>query len=102
MLRGTTPQLTFNMPIDITNAAEVWLTFSQNKREIFTLTKKDMEITAKSVVCRLTQKQTLSLDASKRLEMQFRVGFGGATQRDAFASNIIATTVEEILKDGEI
>ena len=24
MLRGTTPQLTFNMPIDITNAAEVW------------------------------------------------------------------------------
>jgi hypothetical protein len=102
MLRGTTPQLTFNMPIDITNAAEVWLTFSQNKREIFTLTKKDMEITSKSGVCRLTQKQTLALDANKRLEMQFRVGFGGTTRRDAVASNIITTTVEEILKDGEI
>lgn len=102
MVRGTTPQLTFDLPINISNAVEVWLTFSQENREIFTLTKKEMTFSDKKMVCKLNQKQTLSLDAGKRVEMQIRVAFGSEAQRDALVSNIIATSVERILKDGEI
>lgn len=102
MVRGTTPQLTFELPIDLSNAAEVWLTFSQENREIFTLTKNEMTFLGKKMICKLNQKQTLSFDDGKRVEMQIRVAFGIEKQRDALVSNIIATSVERILKDGEI
>jgi hypothetical protein len=46
----------------------------------------------------LTQKQTLSLSESDYVDIQIRALFGDR----AIASEIVSTTVDKILKDGEI
>lgn len=102
MIRGTTPTLMFTLPFDVSNAVRIWITFSQDNREVFTLEKSDLEITENVIKCRLTQSQTLSLKHNARVEMQIRISRYSGSMEDALASNIITTSVQRILKEGEI
>lgn len=102
MIRGTTPLLTFTLPFDASKATDVWITFSQNNTEVFTITTDNLTIKETTIDCRLTQQQTLALVAGIYVEMQIRIAFDNENYKDALASDIIRTAVQRILKDGEI
>jgi hypothetical protein len=98
MKRGTTPTNTFKTNIDLTGAT-VFLTYSQRGRVVLEKTGDDLEISAEAIVTRLRQKDTLGFDALQKVSIQIRYVFPDGT---AGASNIMAASVGEILKDGEI
>lgn len=102
MIRGTTPELSFTLPFSASSATRIWITFSQNNQEVFTVEKPDCTIEENVIKFTLSQKQTLSLNSNSNVEMQIRILFPGEKESDALASNIITTTVQRILKDGEI
>lgn len=102
MIRGTTPQLTFTVPFDPRITEKIWITFSQNKKEVFTIEKTDCKLTDDAIICTLSQNQTLSLSPNMTLQIQMRVSFANGDDSTAMASDIIDTTVQQILKDGEI
>ena len=99
MIRGTTPEHTFTVDVDLTDAESLFITYKQLDRVIIEKTKGDIEVTAEALKCVLTQHETLALNTKYPVKIQIRAGYEGGS---AIASNIITTTVEEILKGGEI
>ena len=99
MIRGTTPTITYYLPFDTSTISKLWLTFSQNKNELFTLCKDDCTFYESSIEVELTQEETLRLDNLQPLAMQFRIL---TVDEKAIASNIMYTDVGAILRDGEI
>ena len=102
MMRGTTPTLTFTVPFDVSTAKKLWITFSQNNREIFTIDKEDCEIDGETITTVLSQTQTLALSGNCLVKIQMRASFSGSNNDRAVASDIVTVTVNELLKDGEI
>ena len=103
MIRGTTPTLTFTIPFEPDNIDKLWITFSQNKTEVFTVEKDAVTFDGHDIAVRMSQKQTLALNGNSMVDIQIRLSFiGDPNDQDALASDIIRTSVEEILKDGEI
>lgn len=99
MYRGTTPTLKFNLPFDVSFINTVWITFSQKDKEIFTIETKDCTLNNKTIITKLTQKQTLQLKGSNEVEIQIRIL---TQEKDALVSNVMKTFVHKILRDGEI
>ena len=100
MRRGTTPEFTFTLPFeDVTIFEEIWITFSQDGKEVYTIDKGKCKLHGSKIKITLTQMQTLQLSSGKNVEIQIRVKTADGT---AMASNVITTTVYRILKDGEI
>lgn len=99
MIRGTTPSLTFTLPFDTTNIEVLWVTFSQDNNEVFTLLKSDCVLDGNTITVNLTQSQTLSLLGNQMVHIQVRIK---TSDGKALASNILTTSVQRILKDGEI
>jgi hypothetical protein len=99
MIRGTTPTLSFTLPFETELIKKLWVTFSQCNKEIFTLEKDDCELNEYEVEVKLSQRQTLQLLPNAIVEIQLRV----LTLDDvALASDVLHTSVQRILKDGEI
>ena len=97
--RGTTPTITFSLPYDTKLFKVIWVTFSQNDKEVFTVETENLSLIGKEVKLTVTQEQTLLLDNDKNVDIQLRV----LTQKDnAITSNIIKTSVGRILKEGVI
>lgn len=98
MKRGTTPTITFTLPEEI-NIAELYITFSQNKRTVLEKKLDDVEINENVITLPLTQENTLAFYAPSPVYIQLRIrDIGG----NAIASDIIRTDVDGILKDGVI
>lgn len=105
MIRGTTPQLIFNLPFDVSIIKTVWVTFSQFEKELFTVETDDVIMSGKTITVDLTQEQTLMLEPetlvkkNNNVEIQLRILTTGG---DAIASNIMRTSADRILKEGVI
>ena len=99
MRRGTTPELTFTLPFEISTIRTIWVTFSQKGKEVFTADNSKCEMNGNEVKVNLSQRDTLRLTSDAPLEIQVRVLTDIGT---ALASNVIRTTVNRILKEGEI
>lgn len=99
MIRGTTPTLIFTFPFEVSAVQKLWLTFSQNDKEVFTIDKDHCQLSESNVTVTLTQEQTLQLINNARVEVQFRVLTYNGT---ALASNILKLPVQRILKGGVI
>ena len=105
MIRGTTPTNEFNVDTDFTMAVEMYISYGQkpdneDKYEpVIERILEDITVTPNKLTVRLTQEETLSLDADKGVGIQCRVKFADGS---AYASKIIETTVEEIIKEGVI
>ncbi len=97
--RGTTPTHTFTTDIDLSNVTVFYLTYKQNNRTIIEKRLDDVTITPETVVVKLTQSDTLKFKDDEPVKIQIRAKF---ENEDAVASNIITTSVQLILKDGEI
>ena len=99
MRRGTTPSHTFTTDIDLSDAEVVYVTYKQGSKVILEKDKDGMDITSDSIVIELTQEDTLSFKMGQPVRVQIRARFPSGS---AVASNIIQTTADEILKEGEL
>lgn len=98
MRRGTTPTITINTDLDLTDASNLFVTFKQDGVVVFEKTLSDVTVTEETVVVNLTQDETLALNTSAGLQFQIRASLGD----NKVASNVMQTTVEKILKEGVI
>ena len=97
MRRGTTPTNTSEVDRDLTEA-RIFVTYSQNGRVVFEKTGDDLVVDESSIKCTLSQEDTLALaDGIVEIQIRYITELGKAD-----ASEIIRTSAEHILKDGEI
>ena len=97
MYRGTTPTLTFILPLDGDRITALHLCFAQQGEVILEKALEDCKLEKNVLQASLTEQETLLFDAKKGMvEMQLRIGCGDARM----ASNIMCVSVERILKDG--
>lgn len=108
MIRGTTPTLWFDLPIDPSLVEHIYLSVFQRSREVYTKTEQDMwleEVTLPNeeigyrVNVKLTQEETLKLNNKEIVKIQARIK---TIAGDSLASNIIVAQVDGLLKDGVI
>lgn len=98
IFRGTTPTLKFQLPFQASELTQVYLTAKQDTQVVFEKDIDDLTLDGSTITCELTQTETLALDVTKDVAMQFRFKFG--TKADA--SKLIYMSVEQILKEGVI
>lgn len=100
MWRGTTPTYSFTLPdgVKLTDFTTVFLTFAQNGKTILEKTKDELEPTDDGFQLLFSQTDTLCF-APGSVKIQLRARMPDGT---AVASNVISTTAQEVLKDGEI
>ena len=101
IIRGTTPTVTFNLPLEVEQITNCEVYFSQAGRLLLVKHMDDCEMFDDEDVLAvtLTQAETLLFDPDIKLEMQIRFVFeDGAVE----ATNIVRTRVGRILKGGEI
>lgn len=99
MRRGTTPTHTFDTDVDLTGAVVLYLTYKQNGRIKVEKSLSDVTVEPDKVTVTLTQKETLSFDDEGDVRIQIRAKFADGK---AVASNVIRTSAQIILKEGEI
>ena len=100
MWRGTTPTYNFTLPegIGLEDFSTVYLTFAQNGHNVLAKTKDELEATDSGFRLFFSQADTLCFTPGP-VKIQFR---GRFPDGQAVASDIISTTAQEVLKDGEI
>ena len=115
MRRGTTPTHTFKLNISLEGLEALYVTYQQNGETVVEKALNDEGVTVdtenSTITVKLTQADTLLFSSSQwdkfapnehnenRVRVQLRLGFEDGTR---LASNIMNTTAEELLKDGEI
>lgn len=114
MYRGTTPTITINCDIDVSEFVTMWVTFRTQQLATYAPPKQvevtkhlgdeGVDATDKVVTVSLTQADTLLLgslspDEDQQVEVQIR---GRTEDGRAFASNIMTAPLSRILKDGVI
>lgn len=99
MRRGTTVENTFTTDIDLTSAEVIYITYKQKNRKVIEKNIDDITVTSDSLVVYLSQTDTLALMAKVPVDVQIRARFASGS---AVASNVMTTTVDEILKEGVI
>lgn len=114
MYRGTTPTITINCDIDVSEFVTTWVTFRTQQLATYAPPKQvevtkhlgdeGVDATDKVVTVSLTQADTLLLgslspDEDQQVEVQIR---GRTEDGRAFASNIMTAPLSRILKDGVI
>lgn len=97
--RGCTPTHTFSVPVDLTSAVALYVTYQQLGRTVIEKTLADCTVTANAIVTRLTQKETLRFAETPPVKIQIRAKL---VDGSAHKSNVIVTTADELLKSGEI
>lgn len=99
--RGSTPTHVFNVPIDLTNATSVFVTYKQIDGMVTVERNKSQldSITATKITVSLTQAETLSFTERVKCEVQIRAKLSDGS---ALVSNEIAFKVGKTLKSGVI
>ena len=100
MTRGTTPTHTFTIPeeLDVSTLSVIYITYSQFGRRVIEKDIEDIIISDQTLSVTLSQVETL-LFRPGEVEIQIRAKTTGGS---AYASTIVETTAERILKNGEI
>lgn len=103
MIRGTTPILTFkiNTEVDLNNVEKAEITFkstSGTKEETWDLSRLILNAEENKIYLRLTQQETLYFNVGK-IDIQLRIKLNNDM---VYASKIVTSTLEKILKEGVI
>ncbi len=99
MRRGTTPTNTFTTDIDLSDAEVIFLTYKQKGRTVLEFDRSRITVTPENISVTLTQEETLAFSEKDGVRIQIRAKF---MDDSAVASNIMLTSIAEILKDGVI
>lgn len=100
MYRGTTPTLTFRLPIDTGSITVLSIAVAQGRQVKIEKTLSDVHLDGNVISCTLTEDETLSLTAGASVEAKIQLRVGVGEQR--MASQIFTVPVERILRDGEL
>ena len=100
MYRGTTPTLTFRLPIDTGSITVLSVAMAQGRQVKIEKTLSDVHLDGNVISCTLTEDETLSLTAGASVEAKIQLRVGVGEQR--MASQIFTVPVERILRDGEL
>ena len=98
MRRGTTPTLTFTLPIDASKISCLFVTFCQRGKIILEKNIDDCELDKEILKVTLSQKETLSFEVG-RIDIQIKLK---TEDGSVMASDIEIANVEKCLKDCEI
>ena len=103
MYRGTTPTITINCDIDVSEFVTMWVTFRTQQLATYA-PPKQVEVTKHLGDEGVDATDTLMLgslspDEDQQVEVQIR---GRTEDGRAFASNIMTAPLSRILKDGVI
>lgn len=99
LIRGTTPELEFELPFDTGQVASLYVTLAQNEAVVVDKPVEECVCNGNMLTVQLTQEETLKLDSAYVTEIQVRAkSFSG----ESIASVIICVNTERILKDGVI
>mgnify|MGYP000149204732 FL=1 len=100
MYRGTTPTLTFKLPIQTGQITALSVAIKQDG--VLRLDKglEDVTMDGDTISLTLTEDETLALRASENMpcKVQLRVGVGDTRM----ASQVFEVAVDEILRDGAL
>lgn len=99
MYRGTTPlhRFTFDLPKETVNA--IYITYKQSGQLRIEKSKEDITFEDGYISVKLSQEETLKFTEIGPVEIQIR--FTDMSE-NAYASNVITTKVDRILKEGVI
>lgn len=100
MYRGTTPTLTFRLPIDTESITVLSVAVAQAGQVKIEKTLSDVHLDGNVISCPLTEAETLSLTAGRGIDAQIQLRVGVGAQR--MASQVFAVPVERILRDGAL
>ena len=100
MYRGTTPTLTFRLPIDTGNITALSLAVAQAGQVKIEKALSDVQLDGNVVSCTLTEAETLSLTAGPGTDAKIQLRVGVGEQR--MASQVFVVPVERILRDGAL
>ena len=100
MYRGTTPTLTFRLPIDTGSITVLSVAVAQGRQVKIEKTLSDVHLDGNVISCTLTEDETMSLTAGASVEAKIQLRVGVGEQR--MASQIFTVPVERILRDGEL
>ena len=100
MTRGTTPTHIFLLPdsLDSSLFTEVFITYAQMGKVVTEKGTDDLTVSGNEVRVTLKQEDTLRFLPGK-VEIQMRIKTVGGS---AFASEVVLTSAEKVLKDGVI
>lgn len=98
MHRGTTPTNVFRTDADLEKASVLFISYMQNGKVVLEKSLDEVSVQNSVIVVNLTQQETL-LFKEGIITIQIRAKFPDGS---SIASNLIRTSTEEILKDGEI
>ena len=102
MIKGTTPTLHFNLPIETSTikAAEIVLQYVDNAKTVtIERTMSECIVGERSIAAVLTQEETLALPAPAIAKVQIRVL---TVDELALASPSFEVSIKELLKEGVI
>ena len=100
MYRGTTPTLTFRLPIDTGSITVLSIAVAQGRQVKIEKTLSDVHLDGNVISCTLTEDETLSLTAGASVEAKIQLRVGVGEQR--MASQIFTVPVKRILRDGAL
>lgn len=100
MYRGTTPTLTFRLPIDTGSITALSVAVAQAGQVKIEKTLPDVQLDGDVVSCTLTEVETLSLTAGPGTDAKIQLRVGVGEQR--MASQVFTVPVERILRDGAL
>ena len=95
---GTTPTHTFKIPYETILMKEIEITYAQqdSDKPKIRKTMKDCTLERKSIIVRLSQKDTFTLNHKLPVKMQIRCL---TNEGEVFKSKVIVKTVDECLSD---
>ena len=102
MIKGTTPTLQFNLPIETSTikAAEVMVRYVDNNKEVVIVkTLDECKVDEMTITAQLTQEETLQLPAPSTVSIQLRVLTNDET---ALATEVQKVSVKKLLKEDVI
>lgn len=97
MTRGTTPTCRFTLPFLASDLSEWVIGFAQRGVEKFSIGPEDSSAEGCEITVRLSQENTLSLEAGVDVQIQLR-GLRGA-DGEVIASRILTAAVEPCVSD---
>ena len=102
MIKGTTPNFTFELPYQVNELKEIEVLISygiSTKKELLQKTKEDCELNGNIIAVTLTEEETLKIPAPSIMEIQLRV----KTQNDMVqATEIYEIKVSRLLTNRRI
>lgn len=96
MMRGTTPTHTFELPFDVSSFKTVRVIYSQDDTPVLVKTDGEVKVSGNTINVQLTQDDTFSFSADKRVSIQIRLL---AQDGNALASDIMMKSVQECLEN---